>query len=66
MRIRIEVEPNDIVRMAQATGKKLDYHVAAAALRKFQPTIERVLEDAKKSLLRNVLDYALHGEQLAR
>lgn len=64
MRIRVVIEANDVVRRAQKDGRQLDYKVAETALRKFEETITRTLEDMKRSLVNNVAEYAVHGEQV--
>lgn len=64
MKIRVVIEANDVVRRAQKDGRQLDYKVAEAALRKFEDTIMRSLEDLKKRLVDNVVEYAIHGERV--
>lgn len=66
MKIRVVIESNDIVRRAQKDGRQLDFKVAEAALRKFEDTITRALEDIKRSLVNSVTEYAIHGEQVKR
>jgi hypothetical protein len=64
LKIRVEVEPGDVVRAAQRQHKNISKKEAEQALRKMEPAITHAFDDLKHSLLPKVVDVALAGRNV--
>jgi hypothetical protein len=55
MKIRIDIEPNDLVREAQKIRRSMDYDEAKSLLKEHSGFIEKSMGNLKTALLKSII-----------